>query len=130
MIRGIGRGAPLVTFCLSLFLPGAPSAAPPSAAPPSPPSPSPAPLGSTTLTATVQSIDAQAGTLEVVTGVGYALRVLKLSWKAAPTVKAAASGAGLSQVKPGDLVRVQYAKTTQGNVLSTIELLPPPPAVR
>jgi hypothetical protein len=127
MIRHIGSGAPLLTFCLSLFLPGAPDAAPPS---PSPPAPSPAPLGATTLTATVQSIDAQAGTLEVVTGVGYALRVVKLSWKAAPTVKAAASGAGLSQVKPGDLVRVQYAKTTQGNVLSTIELLPPPPAVR
>jgi hypothetical protein len=127
MIRDIGGGAPLLTFCLSLFLPGAPSAAPPSPSPPAPPA---APLASTTLNATVQSIDTQAGTLEVVTGVGYALRVLKLSWKVSPTVKAAASGAGLSQIKPGDLVRVQYAKTTQGNVLSTIELLPPPPAVR
>jgi hypothetical protein len=74
----------------------------------------------------VQSIDAQAKTLEIVTGVGYALRVVKLSWKTAPTVKAAAAGASLSQLKPGDLVRVEYAKAPEGNVVRTIERLPSP----
>jgi hypothetical protein len=70
--------------------------------------------------------------LQVVTGVGYALRVVKLSWKEAPTMKAAAAGAGLSQLKPGDLVRVEYAKAPEGNVVRTIELLPSPapPSVR
>lgn len=121
MTRGIGREAPLLILCFSLFLSSAASTAPPSpAATPS------APLPSATLTATVQSIDAQARTLEVVTGVGYALRVVKLSWKAAPTVKAAAAGAGMSQIKPGDLVRVEYAKAPEGNVVRTIELLPSP----
>ena len=75
----------------------------------------------------MQSSDAQARTLQVVTGVGHALRVVKLSWKEAPTVKAAAAGTGMAQLKPGDLVRVEYAKTPEGNVVSTIELLPSPP---
>jgi hypothetical protein len=136
MTRGIGRRAPLFTFCFSVFLSGAASAAPPSpAATPTAPPPSAtaaAPLPSATITATVQSIDAQARTLEVVTGVGYALRVVKISWKEAPTVKAAAAGAGMAQLKPGDLVRVEYTKSPEGNVVRTIELLPSPapPSVR
>jgi len=127
MIRGNGRMAPLSILCFSVFLSGAVSAAPPSpAATPA------APLPSATLTATVQSVDAQARTLEVVTGVGYALRVVRLSWKEAPTVRAAATGAGMSQLKPGDLVRVEYGKAPEGNVVKTIELLPSPgpPSVR
>jgi hypothetical protein len=111
-----------------MFLPGgATSAAPPS------PAATPAAAGpSVTLTATVQSIDAQARTLQVVTGVGYALRVVKISWKEAPTVKAAAAGTGMAQLKPGDLVRVEYVKAPEGNVVKTIELLPSPapPSVR
>ena len=128
MTRGIGRGAPLLILSLAMFLPGgAPSAAPPS------PAATPAAAGpSVTLTATVQSIDAQARTLQVVTGVGYALRVVKISWKEAPTVKAAAAGTGMAQLKPGDLVRIEYTKAPEGNVVKTIELLPSPapPSVR
>ena len=128
MTRGIGRRAPLLILSLAMFLAGgATSAAPPS------PAATPAAAGpSVTLTATVQSIDAQARTLQVVTGVGYALRVVKISWKEAPTVKAAAAGTGMAQLKPGDLVRVEYTKAPEGNVVKTIELLPSsaPPSVR
>ena len=128
MTRGFGRRAPLLLLSLAMFLPGgATSAAPPS------PAATPAAAGpSVTLTATVQSIDAQARTLQVVTGVGYALRVVKISWKEAPTVKAAAAGTGMAQLKPGDLVRVEYAKASEGNVVKTIELLPSsaPPSAR
>jgi len=100
---------------------GAMSAAPPS------PAATPAAAGpSATLTATVRSVDAQGRTLEIVTGVGYALRVVKLSWKAAPTVKAAEAGMGMAQLKPGDLVRVEYATAPEGNVVRTLELLPRP----
>jgi hypothetical protein len=74
----------------------------------------------------VQSIDVQSRTLQVVTGVGHALRVVKISWKEAPTVKAAAAGAGKAQLKPGDLVRVEFTKAPEGNVVRTIELLPNP----
>jgi hypothetical protein len=131
MTRGIGRGMRLSILCFSAFLSGGASAAPPS--PAATPAATPAaPLPSATLTATVQSIDAQARTLQVVTGVGYALRVVKISWKEAPTVKAAAAGAGMAQLKPGDLVRVEYTKSPEGNVVRTIELLPSPapPSVR
>jgi hypothetical protein len=129
MKRGVGREAPLLILCFSVFLSSTARTAPPSPAATATPS---APLPSATLTATVQSIDAQARTLAVVTGVGYALRVVKLSWKVTPTVKAAAAGAGMTQVKPGDLVRVEYAKSPEGNVVRTIELLPSPapPAAR
>ena len=136
MTRGIGRRAPVFTLCFSVLLSGAASAAPasPAATPTAPLSSATpaAPLPSATLTATVQSVDAPARTLQVVTGVGYALRVVKLSWKEAPTMKAAAAGAGMSQLKPGDLVRVEYAKAPEGNVVKTIELLPSPapPSVR
>ena len=122
MTRGVGRRVP---FSLALgfitFSIGSASAAPPSpAATPAAPSPS------ATLTATVQSVDAPARALQLVTGVGYALRVVKLSWKEAPTMKAAAAGAGMAQIKPGDLVRVEYAKAPDGNVVKTIEILPRP----
>ena len=122
MTRGFGRRVLFsLTLGLTAFLSGAASAAPPSpAATPA------APLPSATLTATVQSVDAEARTLQVVTGVGYALRVVKLSWKEAPTVKAAATGAGMAQLKPGDLVRVEYARAPEANVVRTIEILPRP----
>jgi len=122
MTGSIGRGASLLTLFLAVFLSGgATSAAPPS------PAATPAPaVSSATLTATVRSVDAQARALEIVTGVGYALRVVKLSWKETPTVRAAAAGTGVAQLKPGDLVRVEYAKAPEGNVVRTIELLPRP----
>jgi hypothetical protein len=128
MTRGFGRRVPFsLALGFTTFLFGSASAAPPSpAATPATPSPS------ATLTATVQSIDTQARTLQVVTGVGYALRVVKLSWKEAPTMKAAGTGTGMSQIKPGDLVRVEYAKAPDGDVVKTLEILPRPvpPAVR
>ena len=117
---------PFLALCFFVFLSGA------SAAPPSPAATPATTVPSAALTATVQSIDAQARTLQVVTGVGYALRVVKISWKEAPTVKAAAAGTGMAQLKPGDLVRVEYTKAPEGNVVKTIELLPSsaPPSVR
>jgi len=132
MTRGFGRRVPFsLTLGFTAFISGAASAAPPSpAASPAAattPAAAPAATPSATLTATVQSVDAQTRTLQVVTGVGYALRVVKLSWKAtSPTVKTAAPGASMDQVKAGDLVRVEYAKEPEGNVVRTIEILPSP----
>jgi hypothetical protein len=125
----IRRGVSIVLVCLATWLSGGAAAAPPS--PSAPPAPTPTPTASVspaTLTATVQSVDAQTRTLEVMTGVGYSLRVVKLSWKEPPTVKAAATAAGMAQVKPGDLVRVEHAKSAEGDVVKTIEVLPRPGA--
>jgi hypothetical protein len=125
------RSGALILAAFLAFLSGPASAAPPS--PTATPAATPTPVAtasSATLTATVQSVDTQARTLQVVTGVGYALRVVKLSWKEAPALKTAAAGAGLAQLKPGDLVRVEYAKGPEGNVVKTIEVLPSPATAR
>jgi len=119
---GIGRGAPVLTLSIAVFLSGGAASAAQTSVPPTPA----APVPSATLTATVRAVNARDRTLEVVTGVGHALRVVRLSWKEAPTVKAAAASAGMAQVKPGDLVRVEYAKAPAGNVVRSIELLPRP----
>ena len=92
-----------------------------------PPSPA-AGSGPTTLTATVRSVDAQARTLEVVTGVGHVLRVVKLSFAEGAEVKTAGGMTPLAELKPGDLVRVAYTKGADGNAVKTIEALPRPEA--
>jgi hypothetical protein len=61
-----------------------------------------------------------------VTGVGLALRVVRLFWKETTTLKAAAAGARMAELKPGDFVRIAYAKTPEGYAVTTIELLSPP----
>lgn len=127
MTPSITPGAPILSVCLATFLSGAASAAPPSPAATPAATPAPAATASpATLTATVQSVDAQARTLQLVTGVGHALRVVKLSWEATPPTVKAAAGAGMAQLKAGDLVRVEYAKGPEGNVVRTIEVLPSP----
>jgi hypothetical protein len=94
----------------------------------SPPATTAGPSPSIALTATVRSVDAPGRTLEVVTGVGLALRVVRLAWKDTTTVKAASAGVRITQLKPGDFVHVEYAKTSEGNIVKTIELLPRPGA--
>jgi hypothetical protein len=84
--------------------------------------------GSTTLTATVRSVDAQARVLEVVTGVGYALRVVKLAFPRPAELKTTRGSAPMAQLKPGDLVRVEYVKTADANNATKIEVLPAPEA--
>ena len=89
-------------------------------------SPAPVPGASTTLTATVTAVDAGARMVEVVTGVGPALRVVKLGCGGVAEVKTAGGKMPLAQLKQGDLVRVEYAKGTEGNTARTIEALPWP----
>ena len=92
---------------------------------------SPAPVpGSTTLTATVTAVDAGARTVEVVTGVGPALRAVKLGCGGVTEVKTAGGKMPLAQLKQGDLVRVEYAKGAEGNTARTIEALPWPGGAR
>jgi hypothetical protein len=95
---------------------------PGSAQPPSPSS------GKATLSATVRSVDAQARTLELVTGVGYALHVVKLTLGDRAEVRTPAGLAPLVQLKPGDRVRVEYTKGVDGNTATAIEILPAPEA--
>ena len=76
------------------------------------------------LTATVRSVDAQAQTLEVVTGVGLALRVVSLACGEVPYARTATGRAALGELTAGDLVRIEYAQGSGGNATKTLELLP------
>jgi hypothetical protein len=116
----------------ALVLSGAAAAQP--AAPPSAPAsgpargaaPAPPPGASATLTGTVRSYDARARTLELIAGVGMRLRVVRISCPHGTPVKAEGAAAGVSRLKPGDVVRVDYARTPKENVAKSVEILPPP----
>jgi hypothetical protein len=123
MTSGVGRGASIFTLSFAVFLAGGGASAIQQ-----PPATAVGPTPSIALTATVRSVDAPGRTLEVVTGVGLALRVVRLAWKETTTVKAATAGAGMAQLEPGDFVHVEYAKTSEGNIVKTIEFLPRPGA--
>jgi transcription elongation GreA/GreB family factor len=79
-----------------------------------------------TLTATVRAVDAQARTLELVTGVGYALRVVKVTFADRVEMRTPSGPADLARLKAGDRVRVEYTKGVDANKATAIEVLPPP----
>jgi len=62
---------------------------------------------STSFQGTVHALHPKTGSFEVVTGVGMALRLVRLT--AAPTARIASGGAGvpLTALKRGDIVRVR-----------------------
>src|SRR6266545_1126413 len=65
------------------------------------------PAPSYTYQGTVRAVNARAGTLELITGVGMSLRVVRMTM--APTTRLAAAGAAprLADLKPGDVVRAE-----------------------
>jgi len=73
------------------------------------------------VTATIHSLDAKARTLYLVTGVGHALRGVYLRVPPACEIKVAGARAELRALKPGQIVRIHYQKTTNGNVAESIE---------
>jgi len=78
------------------------------------------------VTGTVRAVDVEHRTLELVTGVGYALRIERIEIPAAVTVKGAGKGATLTSVTDGCIVRVGCHHAAAGMVASTIELIERP----
>lgn len=72
---------------------------------------------------TVRAVNARAGTLELITGVGMSLRVVRM--KTAPTTRLVAAGAAprLADLKPGDVVRAECRRTAGGLVADRVEKL-------
>ena len=85
------------------------------------------PGASYTYQGTVRSFAAKTGSLELIVGVGMALRILQVS--VAPAARAggatAARRAGL-EFKPGDVVRVECHRTDAGLVADRIEKIAVP----
>ena len=77
----------------------------------------------------IRAVDVRARTLEVTTGVGYALRVVRLQVPASvPITNREGGGRGgqsasikLAELKPGDVIRAQFGGRPTGFVAYTIE---------
>ena len=81
------------------------------------------PAPSYTYRGTIRAVNARAGTLELITGVGMSLRVVRM--QTAPTTRLVASGAAprLADLKPGDVVRAECRRTPAGLVADRVEKL-------
>jgi len=69
----------------------------------------------------VRRVDAPAGTFDVITGVSTALWLVPLRAGTAAYISADGSSLALADLRPGDIVRVQYRATPQGNVCDKVE---------
>ena len=75
------------------------------------------------LVATVKAVDLGAGTLDLVTGVGLALRIHRVHLPAPLRVKGAAPESAAVALTRGCIVRVECHETTAGTYASTVELV-------
>lgn len=73
------------------------------------------------LTATITAVDVESRSLDVITGVGHALRFVRIHLDPACRIMVAGAAGQLRDLERGDVVRIEYLKTTQRNMASTIE---------
>ena len=66
------------------------------------------------LNCTVRAVDVKTRTVEVITGVGYALRLYRMSVAPACEISVGGSAAELNNIKPGTIVRVRYQPVPAG----------------
>ncbi len=75
------------------------------------------------LTATVAAVDTKARMLEVITGVGHALQVVRMQVPPACKITVAGATGQFGDLKRGNIVRMQYRKTAERNVAESIETI-------
>ena len=86
--------------------------------------PAPArPVNSTSnvLTATCRSMSYDRGTMDVITGLSFSLRVVTFQVDEDTEVMVRGRRGALADLAPGKVVRIQYRKTLQGNQADRIE---------
>ncbi len=81
----------------------------------------PAPVPHDSLRGAVRLVNVRGRAVEITTGVGYALRVLRLQIGVDTRVMAGGTALPLAQLQPGDIVRVSYGTRPTGYVAYTIE---------
>lgn len=78
-----------------------------------------------TVRGAIRAVDVRARTLEVTTGVGFALRVVRLQVPAGVPITDRDEGQpepiGLAALKPGDVIRASFGSRPTGFVAYTIE---------
>jgi len=75
----------------------------------------------TSVTGTVRTVDLTARTLEVITGVGHALRLVQMQVSPEGRISVEGATGQLGDLRRGDVIRVEYRETPQGNVAERIE---------
>ena len=83
--------------------------------------------GMHSVTGTVKTVDLSGGTLDLVTGVGYALRIQRVRLPAPLKVQGAARESTAVVLAPGSIVRVEFRTTTEETTASKVELVRPAP---
>jgi len=76
------------------------------------------------ITGSVHKVDADARTLEIITGVGHALRLVSMQVDPACDIKVEGATASLGSLKAGQVVRIRYGKADGRKLAYTIETLP------
>jgi len=109
---------------VSLALLAAPLALP--AQQPTAPPPAPVPAAShDTVLGAIRAVDVRARTLEVTTGVGFAIRIVRLQVPAGVPITDREDGQpeviGLGALKSGDVIRARFGGGPRGFVAYTIE---------
>ena len=76
---------------------------------------------SSVLTATCRSMSYERGTMDVITGLSFSLRVVTFQVDEDTEVVVRGQRGELADLAPGKVVRIQYRKTSQGNHADRIE---------
>ena len=75
-----------------------------------------------TLVATVCSCDPETHTINLLTGCGHALRMMRISVGSEAKLARQGRAVRLSELKPGAIVRVRYRKSEDLNLAQSVEV--------
>jgi hypothetical protein len=73
------------------------------------------------VTGTVKVVDPKVRTLEVIAGVGHALRLMRMQVSPECQIRVGGSAGRLEDLRRGDVVRVEYREAPRGNVAQRID---------
>jgi hypothetical protein len=82
-------------------------------------------LAPDTLTGTVSYVHVEDATVHVITGVQFALRVVTVKVVADTRIEKAGESVAMEELAPGDVVRIDYRATPEGNVADAIRVVSP-----
>ena len=74
------------------------------------------------LTATVNAVDSRAGTIDLLTGVGHALRIVHVHIPRRLEMRDVHGARPMTALSPGSIVYVEYQRTPAGMMATTLEL--------
>lgn len=78
------------------------------------------------MTGTVSYVHTEDATVEVITGIHLALRVVAFRIIADTQIEKAGESVAIEELGPGDVVRIDYRATPEGNIADAIRVIAPP----